>query len=595
MPRTALRFCTARIRAFYRRFPLPRIHVPVPQQSLVDQMLMKTLFLIHASASPFDQGGAFASPFVKGGLRGICLALLLFQAFPAFPAESGTVAAVATAPGASAPHPVPDSFAFQLGTASGSGNPLYPPSPADESGRFRSEFKAEYPQQSASLGASEPTFLLQRGEYGGSRFNLLAEMGDIRISQTPNTVQEASGRGGRMSFLTRNAGNAARFETFAASGAHGNGADDMLVGATGEISFLEESARFKTIYLSGRQSLDTDGRGPDSGARKGDVLGFLAVLDPFQGKLAAEAEIDYSMFDGDTADDSSAVRDSACRVKLGGGWGRYRYSALYEKTGPQYRLMANHGPKRDSEGVALGLETAFQLHGFDLKLSRYNDNTEKSELYPRLYRYEGFVDYTFKGFKAMPLALQYRKSFIDSTREPLGALAREVEEDAVQGRLNYLAGKWDLGLRGGLSLRTDRLRQQREASTTTLAFLPKFAAGPVNVVPDFSLKRIKEHQTDLRTDHYAVNLGVNGSILEQKLDYEVKGGFKKESTGLPGTGRDIVGAKVKAAYPLARLFKWSRKPSVGIRGEYKGINNRAYDRRESDFSLLISLDGGSFL
>ena len=577
-------------------------------------MPMTILFLICASASPFDRGGlrgilpmsanSCARPIrtrvsVARCVAVSCLALLLFTAPPAYSETvSATVApsAGSVAPRPLAPQPVaPDVFAFQLGVPSGSGGALHA-APSAEPDRFRSDFRADFPPpQGGAAGASGPSFLLQRGEYGDKRFGFMAEMGDIRVSQTRNTVHEALVRGGRVAFQMGNSGNAARFESFAASGADGNGPDDLLVGATGEISFLQESARFKTIYLSGRASLDAEGRWPDAGARKGDVLGFLAVLDPFQGKLAAEAEIDYSAFDRDTADASSAVRDRACRLKLGGGWGRYRYSASYEKTGPQYRLMADQGPARDSEGVALGLQTAFRLHGLDVKLSRYNDNTEKNELYPRLYRYEGFVDYSFEGFKAVPLALQYRKTFIDSTSEPLGSLAKEVEEDAVYGRVNYLAGRWDLGLRGGLSQRIDRLRRQREASTATLAFLPKFAAAGVTVVPDFSLKRIKEYPAALRTDHYAVNLGVNGTLLEKRLDYEVKGGFKKESTGVPGTGREIVGAKVKAAYPLARLFKWSRRPSLGVKGEYKGISNRTYDRRESDFSLLISLDGGGFL
>ena len=44
-----------------------------------------------------------------------------------------------------------------------------------------------------------------------------------------------------------------------------------------------------------------------------------------------------------------------------------------------------------------------------------------------------------------------------------------------------------------------------------------------------------------------------------------------------------------------RAFRRKGAPRLGIRGEYQGINNRAVDRRENDFSLLISLDGGAFL
>lgn len=509
----------------------------------------------------------------------LALSLLLLSLAPARPAFP------------SVPAPVPAAASDPLRDGTGS---LFLNAPPSASETLRSDFKAEFAKDTWN-GVSSPTFLLQRAEVGGNGYGLFAEMGDIRIRQTSNTLQEAAGRGGRFGFLTGNSGNSARIETFAAAGALGKAQDDLLVGATGELSLLDSSARLKTIVVSGRHSLDRDGRWPDAGARKGDVLGFQAVLDPFDGKLAAEAEYDYSVYDGNTADRNDAVRDSAYRIKLGGGWGNSRYSALYERTGPQYRLMTGQGPARDNEGVSLGLATAYQLHLFDVKLSRYNDNTENNDLYPRLYRYEGLFDYRFKGFKTLPLALQYRKSFIDSTREPLGHLPKEVEEEAVTGQMNYLAGKWDLGLRGTLSQRQNKLSQRKESETRTLGFLPKLAAGPVTVAPDFSVRRVTDYASNLRTDHWAFNLGLNGALLKKKLDYELKGGYKKEVVGDTGIERQVVGARVKAAYPLARFFNWTSAPSLGIKGEYKGIDNRLPNKRENDFSLLISLDGGKFL
>lgn len=513
------------------------------------------------------------------------LTVLLMPARPAFPSinESVSAATAASAPAtAGASGDLPPLVGLRLDA----------PAPAG-AGRLRSDFKAEYSKDPLQLDGA-PSFVLQRTEYGGGRYGLFAEMGDIRISQTLNTVQEAAGRGGRFGFLTGSSGNSARFETFAASGAHGKSHDDMMVGATGEVTLLDKAARFKTIVVSSRQALDAQGRWPDSGERKGDVVGFLAVLDPFQGKLAAEAEFDYSVFDGNTADAASALHDSACRVKLGGGWGSSRYTALYERTGPKYRLMANRAPTRDSEGVSLAMVTALQLHAFDLKLSRYNNNTGKNELYPRLYRYEGFVDYRFKGFKAVPLALQYKRTLVDSSNEPSGYLPKEMEEEAISGQMNYLLGRWDLGVRGALSQRMNKLSQQRETAAHTVGFLPRFAAGAVTVAPDLSVKRVTDFSANQRTDYYTLDLGLNGSLLK-KLDYEVKGGFRRETTRMPGTGRQVVGAKVKAAYPLARYFNWTGVPSLGIKGEYKGIDNRALDRRENDFSLLISLDGVKFM
>lgn len=512
----------------------------------------------------------------------LCAALPARASYP----ESSPSLSLPDAPVATPAVP-PDFVPLQL-----PGLALDAPTPGSPS--FRSEFRAEYPKPWNGVEQERPSFLSQRGEYGGNGYKVLAEMGDLQFKQTRNTLQEAQGRGGRFSLLAGASGSRAIFETFAASGAHGSAPDDMLVGATGELSFLDDGARFKTIFLSGRKALGKEGRWPDAGARRGDVVGFVAQLEPFRGKLSAEAEYDYSVYDANTSDLTSALHDSAYRFKISAGCGPSRYTALYERTGPRYRLMSD-GPPRDRQGGSLGVETSLAVHAIDVRLSRYNDNVESDPLSPRLYRYEGLFDYRFKGFETLPLALQYRKTFIDSGDEPLGYLPKEVAEDAVSGQLNYLAGRWNLGLRGGLIQRSDRLRQQRETSTASVGFLPRFSAGSFTVTPDLSLKRITDYAAAQRTEQYALTLGLAGTVLEKRLDYELKGGFKRESTGAPGAGKEVVGAKVKAAYPLAGFFKWSRQPTLGIKGEYNGINNLTEDRRESDFSLLISLDGGMFL
>lgn len=436
---------------------------------------------------------------------------------------------------------------------------------------------------------------LQRGEYLGKGYGLSAEIGDLRIGGRRNTAQAVPGRGGRLAVSSGNAGNAVRLETFAANTVNGTGSEGLLAGATGEISLLAESARLKTTFLTGSETLITAGKPFAPGQRIGNLLGLTAVLDPLKGKLSAEGEIDFTVFDRNTTDGAAALRDSACRLQVGGAWDRYKYSALYERTGPSYHLPGGSGPRRDWEGVAFAVQTGFQLHAVDLKLSRYNNNTDKSALYPRLYRYEGFLDYTYRGIEELPLGLQYRKTQLDSTSEPAGFAARDSDEDAVSGRVSYLAGKWELGLHAGLSQRTDRLKDEREATAATFSLLPKFAAGPVTVAPDLWFKRSKDFAAGLRTDQYALNLGITGSLLERKLNYELNGGFKKEWAALAGYGRQTLGARVKAGYPLANLFRGVNKTSLGVLGEYKGISTRTFEQRSRDFSLLFSVERVSFL
>ena len=462
---------------------------------------------------------------------------------------------------------------------------LYNSPSSAKSGGWKTEFR-------------DGSTLVQRGEYSANGVSLTAEMGDIRISESPNTVEELSGKGGRVALSAGSGGSAVRLQTFASSRGDGSGAagsGGLLAGASGEISLLSDVARFKTIVLTGREALGQGLKPSHLGDRRGDVLGLMAAIEPFKGRLAAEAELDFSIFDRDTTDELEAVRDSALRVQLGGALGRYRYKALYEKTGPDYRLIGAKGPKRDSEGVSLGVQTSQGVHDLDLKLSRHHNNTDSRENLPRLYRYEGLLDYTLKAIDDLPLGLRYKKTFVDSEREPAGYLPKKTEEDAVAGKVNYLTGKWDLGLLASYSQRTDRIRDEREATSATFSFLPKFAAADLTVTPDFSLQRTLDLVASQRTDRYAVGLGINGSALEKKLDYQLNGGFRREWAATTGYRKETVGANLKAAYPALNLFRRSWQPSFGITGEYSDIVNPAAARRENAFSFLFSFEGKSLL
>ena len=229
-----------------------------------------------------------------------------------------------------------------------------------------------------------PASFLQRGEYIGSGFTMQTEMGDIGVSETTNTVWGLTGKGAKFGIRSDNGENAIRLSSFAATGGI---ADGLLVGLSGEVSFLAESARLKSVYASGRETLKPDGKRLVAGERRGDVLGLVAMLEPFKGVLAAEAEVDFAVFDRDTADDIRAIHDRAYRFRAGGAKGNFRYSALHESTGKDYRLMGSPVPRRDREGIALGMGAVFQLNALDLNFSRYNDNTGNSAGYPRLYRY----------------------------------------------------------------------------------------------------------------------------------------------------------------------------------------------------------------
>jgi hypothetical protein len=433
-----------------------------------------------------------------------------------------------------------------------------------------------------------PEYILQRGKFSQNGLSLLAEIGDITITETQNTAQSVSRRGGRFVLQMGNSSNAIRLQAIAASGAWERSSESLMSGMSGELSLLTESIRFKTIYLKNREPLI-------SGAvNKGDVIGFLVVLEPFKRKLVVETEADLARFDSGATDNALPVQDWAYRIKTGGALGVVRYTALHERTGPDYRLLAGTGPRRDTEGITLDIEHNFQFHILDLKFARYHDNVNGNATYPRLYSYEGTIDYTFKGIRALLLGLQYRKTLIDSTREPRGYTAKETDEDAISGRINYLVKKWDLGLKMGYSQRTNVFKNTPELSVGSVVVSPKFTEDNITVMPVFSVSRSKHLTSNIQKNVYAINIDVKGNIIDKKLNYEASNWFSKERISV-SRDKEAAGIKLKFVYKFDRVFNNFFHTTIGARGEYRRTSDQALSLIKNDYNLMLYIDSGKGL
>lgn len=438
-----------------------------------------------------------------------------------------------------------------------------------------------------------PEFLRLRGEYDLERFSFKTELGDISIDETPYLAHDLSRRGARVWLQAGGGPAVARLSTFAGTGVNAAGTNGVLVGATGELSLLSDLARFKTVFLSGREALDPASR--TSGERRGESLGFLATLEPFKGKLAAEAEVDFSQVDPNTHASEQGQTDMAYRVKVGGALSNYRYSALYTFTGPQYRVVSGSGPQPNNAGVALTMGADFQVHALDLNLSRYNDNTGDSDLHPTLYRQEGVLGYTFKGIKSLPFGLQYKKTLLTSAREPEGVAPRDIDTDALTSRVNYLVKNWDFGLSWNFQQQTDRLRDARESIAHTVRFAPKYQGKGFSVAPDFSLRRSRDFVAAVDKDTYAVNLDLKGSLLTNRFGYEMKSGYSKDVASVPSAASESFGTRIKLGCDVSKIRKNPILASIGIKGEYNRTIPGDTTAGRSDYTVMVVLDSAKNL
>jgi len=486
----------------------------------------------------------------------------------------------------SAPPAVPPLFA--KGEANGAVAPRPPEfalsSPLSlEGGRLRQREFTSVPRDPFAVG--DPVSVTQSALYENGGMTVRAEMGDLAIDEGPVVAGQLSRRGARFSLVRTDAGAGASITTFALTGARPEDDRSYLAGVVGRLSLLD-SLQLKGLYVKGKEVLHPAGRDSDA-ALRGDVVGVGAAFDPYRGRLALDAYLYYALVDADTTDAVSPAGDVACRARLGGTAAGYRYGATYERTGPRYRIIGGSLPRRDWEGYRAALAREYGAHALEMNISRHNDNVEGAPRRPTLYRYEGVAEYRFTGVPVLPLGLSYRKE-IDEWREQGGGRSGK-NRDTVAGRLNYLAGGWDLGVRASLSQRSDLTRDVRDFAAATLSLAPAYQGGVLTVSPDLSLRRSYYLLEGQRTDEYAAGVDVRGCLLGRELDYQVKGGFRTVFGDTPAARRNSLHADVRLAYPLKGLFGALSAPIVGLRGEYRGMRDQA--RSDGGYSLHLVLEG----
>ncbi len=433
---------------------------------------------------------------------------------------------------------------------------------------------------------------LFQGRYRGDELQFLTQIGDIQINETQNTVQDLARRGGRFSLqytdLKLNAFvvNSEQVYGFrGGTGIEGN-TDDHIMGLSGEIGLFSDRIRFRTVYVTGGESGSSFGIW-SPGGRKGEVLGLVLKADLLEQKLTAEAELDLSEFDADTSDEFPSESDKAYRLRVSGYSGGYSYEALYEYMGPDYEVIGNQGLQKNREGFMLRGGANFQIHSINLSFSRYNDNVKADALYPRVYTYQGMIDYTFNKIQNLPIGFSYQKTILDSTMEPPSTPPLRMDTDTVTGRVNYMKEPWNIGLQASHSIQNDRTDGGSDTTTTTYTLIPAYLAEHVSISPNFTFNRSKHHLTGVSTDTYTVNLELRGDVFHKRVTYELAGTYNNVKSSDGTVEQDTLQTNFRLSYHLSKIFQGFLNPSVGIKGLYNKTNDRANKQRNDELVLLL--------
>jgi len=424
---------------------------------------------------------------------------------------------------------------------------------------------------------------LFQGKYTGNKFSAQSEMGDIQINETPNTVYGLARRGGDFLFQFRDffflqlrtfVTRSEQLTGFEGGTGIGTTPDDHIMGASGDIRFFSDQLKFRSIYVKGGEEESSFGISTTGGAKKGDVWGFLFMTDFFKQKLTSEAEFNLSRFDADTTDEFSSEKDKAYRLKAGGTLGTYNYEAIYEYMGPDYEVVGNQGLQKNREGLMLKTGANFKIHTLNLSVSRYNDNVNEDDLFPRIYNYQGLIDYAFNKFPSLPLGISYQKSIQDSAMEPLGTLPIRIDTDMVSGRINYIKEPFNFGFQTSYSFQNDKTPQDNDTTTVTCTLTPTYTSDYLSISPSFSFNRSKSHLTEIYTDTYTTTLDLRGGLFQKKLTYGLAGTYSWIRASDGTTRQDTINGNFNVSYLLFKNLWGFLNPSMGIRGLY----NKTYDR-----------------
>lgn len=450
-------------------------------------------------------------------------------------------------------------------------------------------------------GFSLANYLVQ-GKYTDNRFNFLGETGDVVINETSNTVQGLARRGGNFVFQSKDLHLQLRTfavkseQVFGFNGGMGIGGttDDHILGVSGDVGLLSDKVRFRTIYVTGGEEGNSLGVSTTGGAKKGNVLGFLLTTDFFKQKLTTEAELDISKFDADTRDEFSSDGDKAYKLKAGGISGNYTYEALYEYMGPDYEVIGNPCLQKNREGFTLKTGANYQIQTMNLSFSRYHDNVNKDDLFPRVYTTQGTIDYTFLKIKNLPIGLSYQRSMQDSSNEPDLTFPIKMSTDMISGRIEYLKGGWHFTFQPSYSLQNDRTSTDNDTSTITLTFIPHYGItrlfgkeNNLSITPTLSYNRANSQVTRVHTDTYTTNLDLQGDLFEKRVTYGFGGTYNKVKASDGSSKQDTLNTTFNASYLFGEKIWGFLKPSVGMRGLYNWTNDRVLGQTKNELAFFL--------
>ena len=473
---------------------------------------------------------------------------------------------------------------------------------AMKEGRWKNSARADlrYFNQNAELfepekkGLSLLEFLIT-SSYTGDRISSLAEIGDLSLEESANTIDYLTRRGGKINLsvgdLSINGFGVLGQETgYEIEGlGFGFNSDDHIMGGSAKVDFFDNRMSVKAIYVSGGEQGNYLGTWSVADGRKGDVAGILWTTDFFNQLLVTEIEYDTAHYDFDTGDDEEKVYDKAYRIILRGLTGTYDYEFGYRYTGPQYEVIGNQSIIRDWAGFNFLGGMAVPDHDLRLLFDYSWDNVEDNSLFARINSLTCGLEYHYSGWPSFPASLLLDFNRQRSENEPEGVDSTALDTYTLSGNIGYFRGPWAAEIRSSYSEQNDKTIYDGDIRLFSVSIVPSYTGRFFSILPSWSLNSSEDQLSGIRTETNTLTLDLYSSLFGDTVIGEMGGTYDWSQTDDNSIDTNNTAVYARLNY---RLKHFTKLEDTTLALEYlynrledKVSNTTAY---EGVLSLVIS-------
>lgn len=443
------------------------------------------------------------------------------------------------------------------------------------------------------VNVSNYRLMLEGAGKGGSHF--VAEVGDVQISESTSTLQNFARRGAKASFSHKAVSVGAfvvktdpvfGLRTREDAGLDGD-KEDHLKGVSGSVVLVKDKALFKALHITGGSTGVGLGLYTTGGGNEGQVNGAVLQTDFFTQKFITEIEFYDSSYDGDITDAVAAQDDNAYRLAFNGANGKYTYQGAYEYFGLHYNIPGQ-AVNNDRQGFLFSGGKSFETQDLFLGFSRHRNNVDDDILLPTAYTTIGSLSHNWRKYPRFPIGVNYSKTLLETTYEPIGFLATKIECDMAAATFGYLKDNLNLTLQPSYSFQNDRLYDQ-DSTSSALSLTTSYSKSSVALSTALSYNRTELDTSGEETDTYLANLQIQGRTYKNLLGYGLVGSYNLVESS-SGAKTETFSGDFEISYSITghkavNLFN----PTIGIRSNYLKTKDHLFNTESEDVVILLIL------